>query len=64
MEFKKEDIMKECPFCGEHEQEEYRDSDENCAVRCGNCGAIGPWHGRNHAGAINEWNQRGGNYDD
>ena len=47
-----------CPFCGENEQQQYRDDSENHAVRCMYCGALGPWHGKDYQSAVKEWNTR------
>jgi Lar family restriction alleviation protein len=53
---KKEPVLKPCPFCGEDEQQE-NDNEEGMSVRCGFCGALGPW-ADTRTNAEKEWNWR------
>jgi Lar family restriction alleviation protein len=53
---KKETALKPCPFCGEDEQQE-NDNEEGMSVRCGFCGALGPW-ADTRTNAEKEWNWR------
>lgn len=45
-----------CPFCGQYEGKVCKDEDE-VYVRCGYCGAKGPWAG-DVADASNLWDTR------
>jgi Lar family restriction alleviation protein len=50
------ETLKPCPFCGKEEQEDH-ETDEGHVVRCGWCGALGPWSGM-LGEAIDLWNDR------
>jgi len=49
--------LKKCPFCGKDEGDIVRNDDGDYIVRCGNCGAMGPWRVYEDD-AIEEWNTR------
>ena len=49
--------LKKCPFCGKDEGEITHNEYMEYFVRCGNCGAMGPWRAHEDD-AIEEWNTR------
>jgi Lar family restriction alleviation protein len=53
---KSDEKLKACPWCGEDEQEKFKD-EYNTFVRCQYCGALGP-EARDYTSAKEEWNRR------
>jgi hypothetical protein len=50
-------VQKPCPFCGENEGKVAKEDGE-FYVRCGYCGAKGPWTGAGVASASILWDER------